>query len=263
LAASPYYPIFPPRQEREVRPRVIGLDVDAMEWEPLGPPGLFSKLLSRDPDTGARTALQRMDPSSGYKAPAVAHYHTTYEEILGIAGRFTFDQRTWVVPGAYVFHPPRTVHGFASMVPQESLFLSRVGRDLDVNLVHEPAETDLYVVEGDVPPRSPAAYGNAAAALGWTGASLLGRPASACQLSADPETGEGSALVRLPAGWTSAAQSRADYLEIFVLDGGLSTGGELPIAGRTYFFIPPGDEIPAFEATRDCELYVNFGQALA
>ena len=75
-----------------MRPKIVGLDVDAMEWAPLGPPGLFSKLLSRDPDTGARTALQRMDPGLGYQAPTIAHFHTTYEEILGIAGRFTFDQ---------------------------------------------------------------------------------------------------------------------------------------------------------------------------
>src|SRR5690606_20562284 len=199
-----------------------------MEWAPLGPPGLFSKLLSRDPDTGARTALQRMDPSVGYQAPTVAHFHTTYEEILGIAGRFTFDQRTWVVPGAYVFHPPRTVHGFASLVPQESLFLSRVGRDLDVNLVHEPAEKDLYVIEGDVPPRRPAAYGDAAAALGWAEATLLGRSVSACVLSTDPESGEGSALVRLPAGWMSTVQSRTAYLEIFALNGGISADGGPP-----------------------------------
>lgn len=246
-----------------MRPRITGLDVDAMEWAPLGPPGLFSKLLSRDPETGARTALQRMDPTLGYQAPSIAHFHTTYEEILGIAGRFTFDQRTWVVPGAYVFHPPRTVHGFASKVPQESLFLSRIGRDLDVNLVHEPAGNDLYVIEGDAPPRVPAAHGDAAAAIGWNGASLLGQPVDACLLSSDPECGEGSALVRLPAGWESPAQSRDDYLEIFALNGGLSADGEPAIEGRAYFFIPPGEPIPAFRATRDCELYVNFGSALS
>ena len=246
-----------------MRPKIVGLDVDAMEWAPLGPPGLFSKLLSRDPDTGARTALQRMDPGLGYQAPTIAHFHTTYEEILGIAGRFTFDQRTWVVPGAYVFHPPRTVHGFASQVPQESLFLSRVGRDLDVNLVHEPADKDLYVIEGDVPPREPAAHGDAAGAIGWTEATLLGQPVSACLLSRDPETGEGSALVRLPQGWESPAQHRGDYLEIFALVGGLSADRAPAIEGRTYFFIPPDEAIPVFRAERDCELYVNFGSSLA
>src|SRR5690606_35436949 len=153
-----------------------------MEWAPLGPPGLFSKLLSRDPDTGARTALQRMDPGLGYQAPTIAHFHTTYEEILGIAGRFTFDQRTWVVPDAYVFHPPRTGPGLASQCPRESLFRWRVGRGLDVKLVQGPADNDLSVLEGGVPPREPAAFGDAAGAIGWGAATLFDQPVSACLL---------------------------------------------------------------------------------
>lgn len=246
-----------------MRPRIIGLDVDAMAWEPLGPPGLFSKLLSRDPDSGARTALQRMDPALGYAAPTVAHFHTTYEEILGVAGRFTFDQRTWVVPGAYVFHPERTVHGFASQVPQESLFLSRIGRQLDVNLVHEPIADDLYVIEGETPRRPPVAFGDAVAARGWHDAELLGRPVRASLLSQDPETGEGTAIVQLPAGWAADSQTRADYLEIFVLDGAVSADGAPAVDGRSYFFLPPGEPVPAFVARRDSRAYINFGSALA
>ncbi|PKB14593.1 hypothetical protein B0I00_2190 [Novosphingobium kunmingense] len=245
-----------------MRPRIVGLDVDAMDWAPLGPPGLFSKLLSRDPETGARTALQRMDPALGYQAPTIAHFHTTYEEILGIDGRFSFDSKLWVVPGAYVFHPPRTVHGFKSTVPQESLFLSRVGRDLDVNLVPEPAGDQLYVVEGPAPARSPAAYGDAVGALGWKPANLLGRAVSCCVLSTDPETGEGSALVELPSGWTSDAQARSDYLEIFVLTGNVEFG-KIPVSsGRAYSFFPPQAGIPTLRAVAASRLYVNFGRAL-
>jgi len=246
-----------------VRPRIVGLDVDAMEWAPLGPPGLFSKLLSRDPETGARTALQRMDPSQGYQAPTVAHFHTTYEEILGVEGRFSFDSRLWVVPGSYVFHPPRTVHGFKSNVPQESLFLSRIGQDLDVNLVPEPEGNDLYVIEGPTPPRVPAAYADAAAALGWDKGRLLGQPVTRCLLSADPDTGEGSALVDLPQGWSTEAQSRTDYLEIFVLSGGLAVGDVPARGGRAYSFFPPEGKIPELKAIRPTRLYVNFGRKLA
>jgi hypothetical protein len=250
-------------KEVAVRPRIVGLDVDAMEWAPLGPPGLYSKLLSRDPETGARTALQRMDPADGYQAPKVAHFHTTYEEILGIDGRFSFDSRLWVVPGSYVFHPPRTVHGFKSAVPQESLFLSRIGRDLDVNLVHEPAGDDLYVIEGLPPPRVPVAYADAAAALGWGEATLLGQPVASCILSEDPDTGEGSALVEVPEGWSSDNQSRKDYLELFVLSGGLAMGDVSARDGRAYSFFPPEDEIPAVRATKPTRLYVNFGLGLS
>jgi hypothetical protein len=70
--------------------------MEAMEWKPLGPVGLSSNLLSRDPETGARTALQRLNPDEGYQPPTIAHFHTTYEEILGVRGWFSFDQRTWV-----------------------------------------------------------------------------------------------------------------------------------------------------------------------
>ena len=246
-----------------MRPTVVGLDVDAMDWAPLGPPGLFSKLLSRDPETGARTALQRMDPALGYQAPTVAHFHTTYEEILGIDGNFSFDGRLWITPGAYVFHPPRTVHGFSSNVPQESLFLSRIGRDLDVNLVPEPTANDLYVIEGAVPPRVPVAYADPVAALGWSEARLLGQPVSACLLSRDPETGEGTALVELPAGWSSEPQTRADYLELFVLSGGLAVGDVPAATGRAYSFFPPEEPIPALVVAAPTRLYVNFGSELA
>jgi hypothetical protein len=255
--------MMPVAKEMAVRPRIVGLDVDAMEWVPLGPPGLYSKLLSRDPETGARTALQRMDPAEGYQAPTVAHFHTTYEEILGIGGRFSFDSRLWIVPGSYVFHPPRTVHGFKSAVPQESLFLSRIGRDLDVNLVHEPTNDDLYVIEGAVPPRTPTAHADAAAALGWSDGALLGSPVRCCLLSTDPETGEGTALVEVPAGWSSAAATRHDYLEIFVLSGGVEAGEVAARAGRAYYFFPPQDDIPPLHAVRDTRMYVNFGRTLA
>jgi len=246
-----------------VRPRIVGLDVDAMDWAPLGPPGLYSKLLSRDPETGARTALQRMDPNDGYQAPTVAHFHTTYEEILGIDGRFSFDSRLWVVPGTYVFHPPRTVHGFKSAVPQTSLFLSRIGRDLDVNLVQDPTDDDLYVIEGPVPPRVPVAHADAAAAIGWSEGRLLGQPVRCCVLSRDPEHGEGSALVEVPEGWSSEPQTRAEYLELFVLSGGLAVGDVPARDGRAYSFFPPDDEIPAMHAVRPTRMYVNFGRDLA
>jgi hypothetical protein len=246
-----------------MRPRIVSLDVDAMEWAPLGPPGLSTKLLSRDPDNGARTALQRLDPHAGYQAPTVAHYHTTYEEILGVSGLFTFDSRTWIVPGSYVFHPPRTVHGFKSAVIEESLFLSRIGRDLDVNLVPTPSATDLYVIEGDVPPRVPAAYGDAATALPWEKRMLLGTTVDCCILSADPVRGEGSALVRIPQGWHAQAQTRPDYLEIFVLNGGLCADEVPPPAGRAYFFFPPDEPICDLRADRPTEMYVNFGQSLS
>jgi hypothetical protein len=238
-----------------------------MDWKALGPAGLHSRLLSRDPETGARTALQRLNPEEGYQPPTIAHFHTTYEEILGVRGWFSFDQRTWVRPGSYVFHPPRTVHGFASAVPQDSWFLSRVGRDLDLNLVETPAQDDLYVIEGDVPPRAPRAMGDPVAELGFDTRVLAGAstPLKWCELSVDPQTGEGSALAQLPAGWRYESGGLPGYLEIFTLEGSLlpedRKAPEKP--GMTYYFYPPEDPIGPLVASDDVLAYVNFGHALS
>lgn len=248
-----------------MRPRIVALDVEAMEWKPLGPAGLYSRLLSRDEETGARTALQRLNPDDGYQAPTIAHFHTTYEEILGVRGWFSFDQKTWVRPTSYVFHPPRTVHGFKSAVPQDSWFLSRVGRDLDVNLVEVPAHDDLYVIEGDTPLRVPRAMGEPIAELGFTTRTLAGgsAPVEWCELSVDPEIGEGSALVRLPAGWRYEAASLPGYLEIFTLEGTLLPEGEdRAEAGMTYYFYPPEEAVGPLVASSEVLAYVNFGLAL-
>jgi len=242
-----------------MRPRIEGLDVDALEWMPLGPPGLHSKLLSRDPDTGARTALQRLSVEGQYSPPKVAHFHTTYEEILGVSGCFSFDSRTWIRPGAYVFHPPRTVHGFNSAIREDSTFLSRIGRDLDVNLVHEPEKDDLYIAEGDAPSRSQVAYADAAGAIGWRDATLLGAAVQTCHLSHDPDGGEGSALVRFSAAWAASITRLGTYLEIFVLSGGLGIGERPATDRRDYFYYPPGESIGALHTDRDTLAYVNFG----
>ncbi len=156
-----------------MRPRIVDLRVDALDWAPLGPPGLYSRLLSRDPQTGARTALQKLVPADGYTPPTTAHYHHTYEEIIGISGCFSFDSRRWVVEGTYVFHPPQTVHGFASAVREESTFLSRVGRDLDFNFVEEPEHDDLYPIAGANPVRAPRALDPAETLRGRHSGKLL------------------------------------------------------------------------------------------
>lgn len=242
-----------------MRPRIEALDVDAMEWAPLGPAGLYSKLLSRDTETGARTAFQRLCPADKYEPPKVAHYHQTYEEILGVEGDFSFDSRLWVQPGTYVFHPPRTVHGFKSAIRAESLFLSRVGRDLDFNFVPEPVKTDLYTAEGDPPRRAEVAMRDPVQQKGWTASTFLGCAADACVLSTDPDTGEGTAFVRLPVGWTSSVTTLPAYLEIFVMEGGLSVGGGAPGPRHAYFFYPPEDAIGTLATTVKTQLYVNFG----
>jgi hypothetical protein len=245
-----------------MRPRIVDLRVEEIAWVPLGPPGLYSRLLSRDVETGARTALQRIVPDDGYTPPQTAHFHHTYEEIIGISGCFSFDSRRWVKPCTYVFHPPRTVHGFASAVRDESMFLSRVGRDLDFNFVEHPSHDDLYLVEGPPPSRGPGALEDFESRDADSSIQLLGGDVRARILSADPETGEGSALVKVPAGWASQKETSAHYLELFVIEGAIGVDGGPEKAGLAYFSYPPDTEINCLSSESGALVYVNFGALL-
>jgi hypothetical protein len=241
-----------------MRPCIEALDVEAMDWAPTPAPGLFTRLLSQDEASGAHTSLYRLSPRHGYQPPTCAHYHHTYEEILPLSGCFSFDSRLWMEPGGYVYHPPMTVHGFRSAIREESVFLSRIGRTLDFNYVPEPAQTQIYLVDDSRPSRQPAALGDAVGAVGWRDAAFLGGGASASVLSTDAATGEGSAIVRVPAGWRSAAAQLPEYLELFVVEGSLAAqGAAVPRHG--YFFYPPGTPVAALAADAEATLFVSFG----
>ncbi len=245
-----------------MRPLTEILDVDAMPWQPLGPPGLYSKLLNRDPESGARTALQRMDPADGYTAPEVAHYHSTYEELLGVKGNFSFDSRRWIKPLSYLFHPPHCVHGFKSTVPEESWFLSRVEHDLDFSFVPEPAADDIYPVDGVSPARRVVAFVDPLNDPGMTPVQWAGgeRAVEWCELSIHPRTREGTAFVRFPGGWSGnpADTLPNDYLEMFVFDGELELDGQ-SMRKHFYTFRPRGTFPKVMTSRSGALVYVNFG----
>jgi hypothetical protein len=238
------------------------MDSGTVAWAPLGPPGLHSRLLSRDPDTGARTALQCMRPQEGYQAPPIAHYHHTYEEILVVRGCFSFDSKHWLEPRSYCFHPPETVHGFKSAVREESWFLSRVGRNLDVNLVPEPKQLDPYYVSVSAPSRSVAVHVQPEREIGWRDVAFGSLPVQAqlCVLSRDPISGEGSVLLRLPAGAAFAARAPlGTYLECFVVEGDLNDSSSVSTGEGGYAFLPPDVPFAGLATEHGAVLYVNSG----
>jgi len=248
-----------------MRPHIPLMDATSLPWKALGPPGLHSRLLSRDPETGARTALQCMRPQEGYVAPSIAHFHRTYEELLVVHGRFSFDSVHWLVPRSYCFHPPETVHGFKSAVPEESWFLSRVGRDLDVNLVPEPEQLSPYYVCAEPPRRAVVASPEPEREFGWRAVEVGTPPVAAaiCVLSRDPQDGEGSVLLRLPAGAHCAARlPLASYVEFFVLEGGLTAASGEHIGFGGYGFLPPGKTFEPWVAPQGAVLYVTSGQPI-
>lgn len=249
-----------------MRPHVACLDTNAMPWTPGEMTGLFSKMLSRDPQTGARTALQRIDPKFGYRAPSAAHYHHMDEEIFVLKGRFTFDGETWLSAHSYCFHPSGTVHGFRSALAEESWFLSRVSQELDFHFVEKPRDTlKPYSLTGAPAPRGVSVVPDPREGA-WqdvtdkTGRVVLQRRV----LSQHPVTGEGSLLVRFLPGWESphGDHFHTVYEEAFVLDGALEAADGTEFRAGCYSFKPPRTVQSRLRSPQGALCYINTGGPL-
>ena len=244
------------------RQAVVIPDTAALPWRKLPPAGLYSKTLSVDPETGARTALVRMIPAEDYVPPVTAHYHDTYEEILGVAGHFTFDAKVWLGLGSYVFHPPGTVHGFKSIVPEDSTILSRVGPGHTGNAIPEPSQMQMYSVY-DVPdPRPPVAATYPSAGVTTIETPLLGTGLVEWQeISTAPSCQHGAAMVVLPAGWRSTARIAEATIEIFTLSPGLvfESVQDKESPSGAFVRIPAGAEVPAIGCGVEVRAFVTYG----
>ena len=226
-------------------------------------PGIYSKILSRDDASGARTALQRLVPQDGLVNQPTAHYHSTFEEILVVDGMMSFDSRTWLHRAAYCFHPPQTVHGFRSTVPVETVFLSRVGQDLDFNYIETPKDDFPYSVADTHDERGlalvPCPFGQRWDDLCDGRGTRYGRR---FVLSRNSQTGEGSELRRYLAGQgepSTPEQPLTQCLELYVLEGRLLTGEGREFGPGCYACLPPGNPRPRFECVEDALLYLSLG----
>ncbi len=249
-----------------MRPHVARLDTNAMPWTPGDMTGLFSKILSHDPKTGARTALQRIDPNFGYKAPSAAHFHHMDEEIFVLKGRFTFDGEVWLTAHSYCFHPSETVHGFKSALAEESWFLSRVSQELDFNFVEKPRETTKPYSLKDAPgPRGVSVVPDPQKANWQDVQNKAGKVVmQRLVLSQHPQTGEGSMLVRFLPGWESPYGNHfhSVYEEAFVLDGALEAADGTVYGAGCYSFKPPRTVQSRLQSERGALCYINVGGLL-
>ncbi len=84
-------------------------DSHALPWRPTPCAGVEWKKLRHDPATGASAVLLRFAPGASY----AAHRHPAGEQYLVLSGSLEDGGRTWG-EGAYVFHPPGSVHRPAS-----------------------------------------------------------------------------------------------------------------------------------------------------
>jgi len=236
-----------------------------MDWEPREVPGLFTKILSGDPETGARTALQWVSTPKGYVAPPMAHYHHFDEELLIVSGELSFDSKTWLGPLAYCYHPAKTVHGFKSALPDEATFISRVDHDLDFHFEKSPKQFTPYSLEDTPPERAIAVVADPRPGP-WDefrdddGNVVLSRKV----LSRHPRTGEGAMLVRFAPGWQSphGAHSYTVYEEVFVLEGALELPDGTVYGEGAYMYKPPGTVQEGGLSPGGALAYINFGGPL-
>lgn len=243
------------------------LDTNAMPWTDGEFPGLFTKMLSANDETGARTALQCIDPKRGYMAPSVAHYHPDMdEELWVIKGEMSFDSQNWLGARAYCFHPGNTVHGFKSAVRQESWFLSRISKPLKFGFVENPKQLTPYSLTGSPAKRPIRVEGDAVAAAQWTdvrdaeGRTILRRSV----LSQHPDTGEGSMLVEFTRHWTQqrGLHKHSHYKESFVISGAYTVADGTVFKEGCYSFIPSGVTDQPVIASDGALVYVNYGGQL-
>jgi quercetin dioxygenase-like cupin family protein len=241
-----------------MRAWIPALDTATVPWTPTPLPGVFGKWLNSDPTTQARTGMAKFE--RGAFVPGRAHYHHVDEEILVIQGAMTFDHRTWLPPRGYIYHPPRTVHGFNSGFDGEVIILSRHngGGTLELNYIEgEPLHPDWYQAFGAPPPRAPAYIAD----FTHLAAHPEGDGSVVTVLSRHPETGEGSLFLRLPPNWKGSgpAVELTRYREMFVIEGDVVCADGSVLTTDYYAFIPPG-QAHGFDASEAGALiFVAFG----
>ena len=226
-----------------MRKAVPFLDTNAMEWAPGDLHGQYTKMLSHDPETGARTALQRIDPSAGYQAPPKPHYHSGDEEIFGVGGKFSFDGENWLGRYSYCFHPTHTVHGFKSEVAEESFFISKIKTHLDFQFSDEYRDLVPFNLDGIDPERGVSVIGDPMkqdweAVTDAEGTVVLRR----LILSRHPTTGEGAMLVEFLPGFVSphGPHTHSGDEEVFIMEGEIETSDGTVFTSGCYTYKPAG-----------------------
>ncbi len=103
-------------------------------------PGLFIKMLHRDPLTGFYTRLIKAKP--GWREHPLAH-HPVYEEAYTLEGTFEYNYGS-MYPGTYFFRPPLLRHGdFTAAEDLGTTWLVRCDGDL-VDWYTEDASVEMH-----------------------------------------------------------------------------------------------------------------------
>ena len=126
-----------------MRKHIPYLKTSSMPWTSPRP-GTSAKLLSVNEDKPAATVLLCFDPEGGYEDQPSPHYHEGLEELLILDGKLSFDSKTWLHRGGYVYHPPFYVHGFASRVATRTTLLARSEGPIETKFISKDSAEDTY-----------------------------------------------------------------------------------------------------------------------
>ena len=92
------------------------IDVDAMPWQPTRWPGIETKMLMEDPETGMQTTLTRMAPG----AVLTDHQHVQLEQTWVLEGSLV-DHEGEAKAGSFVWRPAGSRH--TASAPNGALLL--------------------------------------------------------------------------------------------------------------------------------------------
>ena len=95
------------------------------DWRALKVPGVSVKALRRDPDTGASTALVRLEPGARFPA----HNHPAGEEVFVLEGEVVIGSAR-LKAGDYLYTPPDHKHAAASQ--DGCVFLVTLPRPVEI-----------------------------------------------------------------------------------------------------------------------------------
>ena len=93
------------------------VEISSLEWRPAPFPGIQTKILYSDPDTGLSTILFKMEPG----AVVPDHIHTAIEQTYMLEGSLE-DSQGACTAGNYVWRPGGNRH--VAYAPNGALFIS-------------------------------------------------------------------------------------------------------------------------------------------
>lgn len=184
------------------------------------------KMLRQDPEHGNFTCLLHAPP--GWHDPNL-DWHPTVEEAFTLAGTMEMGGQL-LGAGAYLYRPPGILHGPVA-TPDDGGATFLIRKDGEMRILRYDGDEfphahgqpitpqlDTWPIEYTEKIDTDALAWDLIAEGPWAGASIK-------WLSRHRETGGGTVMLSLPAGWSGAGSPANGQAEEFVLDGSFTAGG--------------------------------------